>query len=254
VNEIENIACAAIGKTSSRNEQAVSDVTTPEKIVGIYGLRNKITGKWYVGQSIDIYDRWESYRILKCKLQRKLYAALKKYGFDAFDKIILEKCIAQKSILDNLEDHYIVLYDSITNGYNLKRGGSAGTLSSESKSRISKSLIGRFRGSESPFYGKHHSQEVRDKISKNRRGKGMGERNTNYGKPLSEDVRQKIGKARFGKCVGNLNPMFGVRRVGEDNPNFGNTFTHTSDAKEKIRQASIMMWKRRKEANGVIGT
>lgn len=254
MNEIENTVCAATGSMLSQNGPPASDVTTPAKIVGIYGLRNKINGKWYVGQSIDIYDRWESYRILKCKLQRKLYAALKKYGFDAFDKIVLEKCIAQKSILDSREDHYIVLYDSIANGYNLKRGGSAGTLSRESKSRISKSLIGRFRGSESPFYGKRRSQKVRDKISKNRRGKGMGERNTNYGKPLSDDVRQKIRKSRLGKCVGNLNPMFGVRRVGEDNPNFGNTFTHTSAAKEKIRQASIMMWKRRKESNGVTGT
>jgi excinuclease UvrABC nuclease subunit len=34
---------------------------------GIYGLRNKITGKWYIGKSIDVEYRWSNYKRLNCK-------------------------------------------------------------------------------------------------------------------------------------------------------------------------------------------
>lgn len=49
-----------------------------EKIVGIYGLRNTITNKWYVGQSRNIYGRWRKYRFCVCPNQPKLRNALQR--------------------------------------------------------------------------------------------------------------------------------------------------------------------------------
>ena len=31
------------------------------KICGIYMIRNKINNKMYIGQAVDIYDRWEEH-------------------------------------------------------------------------------------------------------------------------------------------------------------------------------------------------
>ena len=36
---------------------------------GIYGLRCKSTGKWYIGRSVDIIRRWRDYEALRCKGQ-----------------------------------------------------------------------------------------------------------------------------------------------------------------------------------------
>ncbi len=33
-----------------------------EKVCGIYCIENKVNGKKYVGQSIDIYKRWKQHR------------------------------------------------------------------------------------------------------------------------------------------------------------------------------------------------
>ena len=32
------------------------------KLAGIYGLHCTVTDKWYVGQSRNIHQRWQSYR------------------------------------------------------------------------------------------------------------------------------------------------------------------------------------------------
>lgn len=37
-----------------------------EKICGIYKITNKINGKVYIGQSIDIYDRWKTSQNSRC--------------------------------------------------------------------------------------------------------------------------------------------------------------------------------------------
>ena len=132
-------------KLMQTTEQNQSDTTSEikkkslnAKCCGIYGLKNKTNGKWYVGQSIySIKSRWKEYhRPDRCKGQTKLYKALKKYGIDNFDKIVLEECLPDRQILDSREDYWIRNYDSVENGYNCRYGGANGKMSKESIQKI----------------------------------------------------------------------------------------------------------------------
>jgi group I intron endonuclease len=60
-------------------------------MVGIYKITSP-TGKIYIGQSTNIENRFKGYEKLYCKTQTKLYNSLKKYGWKAHQKNILEEC------------------------------------------------------------------------------------------------------------------------------------------------------------------
>lgn len=122
--------CADITKSTSKKYEK-------KTCCGIYGLRNKINNKWYVGESItSIQDRWDSYKGLRCRKQTKLFRALVKYGYDNFEKIILEECPEDQKILDDREDYWIRHYDSVENGYNCRYGGSNGKMCEETKTKM----------------------------------------------------------------------------------------------------------------------
>ena len=84
----------------------------------IYGLKCKVTDKWYVGQSWNVKKRWWTYSKYECRNQPKLYNALVKYGIDAFEKSILEENITDQDTLDAREDYWTEKYDCVNNGYN----------------------------------------------------------------------------------------------------------------------------------------
>lgn len=238
--------CVAIGNTSKPNEPAVFDDTTPVKIVGIYGLRCRTTDKWYVGQSWNIYSRWNrAYKRLHCKAQRKLYNALVKYGYDAFEKRIIEQCDADipQDMLDIKESSWIQHFNSVEHGYNLSSGGASnGKLASETIERIRKSHIGlrptvQTREKMSMWQiGRKLPDKTLRKMSENMRGKNTGSRSTEIKAkiaksmtglvrgPMSDEHKQKISDAR--KRVG---------FSGKRNPFFGKT--HSTESLEKIRLA-----------------
>jgi group I intron endonuclease len=58
---------------------------------GIYLIVSP-TGKYYVGQSIDIEKRWSRYRRLQCKSQPRIYNSLLKHGHESHSFSVLEKC------------------------------------------------------------------------------------------------------------------------------------------------------------------
>lgn len=61
-------------------------------MVGVYKITNP-SGKIYIGQSVDIYNRWnKNYKMLRCKSQPKLYNSFKKYGFENHVFEIIEEC------------------------------------------------------------------------------------------------------------------------------------------------------------------
>ena len=133
----------------------------------IYKLTNKINGKPYVGQTIMVVEkRWEKYIGLHCKAQPKLYNALKKYGPDNFTFEVIDTSAIDQHQLNDLEDLYIIKFDSIKNGYNSRSGGSRGKLSNETKQRISNSTSGE----NNPMFGKLHSEESKRKISESKMG------------------------------------------------------------------------------------
>ena len=125
-----------------------------ESVCGIYCIENLIDHKKYVGQSIDIYERWKDHRRkLNSNKHRNMYLqrAWNKYKENNFKFYILEMC--NKSLLDEREICYINKFGCSDNqyGYNIESGGNANKkLAKETREKISVSRLGRFCGGENP--------------------------------------------------------------------------------------------------------
>jgi len=135
----------------------------------IYLTTNNLNGKNYVGQHIgSLIDSYKGSGTLISK-------AFKKYGRKNFSKEILAICNSQKE-LNLLEDIYISLYKSIGKAeYNLSKGGDGGTLSTESKIKISLAKKNYYATEE----GKKMKQHLRE---------------INLGKETPQEVKDLIGK------------------------------------------------------------
>lgn len=96
-----------------------------EKISGIYKIECLVNGKVYIGQSINIKQRWGAH-LSNLKNNRhdniRLQRAYNKYGKDNFIFEIIEEC---NTNLDDVEKYWICYFDSFNNGFNLTEGGKA---------------------------------------------------------------------------------------------------------------------------------
>lgn len=103
--------------------------STNEFKIGIIYMYISPSGKRYIGQTINEKSRKSQHKKNSIKDDTKFGRALRKYGYDNFEYKILIKFSPTlhkeklKRILNKLEKRYIILYDSIVNGYNLTTGG-----------------------------------------------------------------------------------------------------------------------------------
>lgn len=96
---------------------------------GIYMWKNKINGHKYIGYSKNIERRWKEHSKIPFsksyhnKDSVALYNAIRKYGVEAFEKIILEECSEKE--LKEKEQYYIKLYNTFLSpaDYNETPGG-----------------------------------------------------------------------------------------------------------------------------------
>ena len=86
---------------------------------GIYCITNKINGKQYVGQAIDIESRFRQH--IEADSNSKIHDAIEKYGVANFEFEIIIRCT--KGELDEQEIKFIRLLDTYNNGYNQTIGG-----------------------------------------------------------------------------------------------------------------------------------
>lgn len=103
-------------------------------MIGIYIFKNKINGKVYIGQSVNIAKRYIKHKFACNNIKSKeynypLYVAIRKYGWENFSFEILEECTIEQ--LNEKEIYYIKKYNSYTgfknsNGYNMTLGGDTG--------------------------------------------------------------------------------------------------------------------------------
>ena len=82
---------------------------------GIYKITNNITKESYVGQSVDIYRRWNEHKRAAYARKKQavypLYRDIRYFGIENFEFTILEECAREK--LDEREEFWINYYGTI---------------------------------------------------------------------------------------------------------------------------------------------
>lgn len=94
------------------------------KIMGIYKITNLDNGMCYVGQSVDVADRWRQHvkRGVGAEpvTQNKLYPAMKSIGVENFMFELIEECKGNE--LTSREKYWTDFYQAQTYGYTVKKG------------------------------------------------------------------------------------------------------------------------------------
>ena len=103
-------------------------------MIGIYKITNKLNGKSYIGQSIDIKRRWREHKNNIGSNKNPLYLDFQRYGIDNFSFEVLEKCEREK--LDGKEIQYIKQFNTYREGYNLTIGGQGDNTTSTFKREL----------------------------------------------------------------------------------------------------------------------
>lgn len=89
---------------------------------GIFSITNKLNGKQYIGQTINLYPRWKQIKTESNTKQSELYNDIREYGIKNFQFKIIEKCPIY--LLNEKQKYYIALYNTLQpNGYNKTSGG-----------------------------------------------------------------------------------------------------------------------------------
>jgi len=162
----------------------------------IYKVTNIVNGKMYIGQTVKSLRQRKRKHLSDAKFHRDnfyFHHAIRKYGPDNFKWMPLAEGWGSIETLNLLEIHFIQLYDSYVDGYNLTEGG------------------GGVRGHK-------HSDETRKKIALTRIGKKYSAETlkkmseAQLGKKVSAKTRKKISLANIGKN----NSMYG--KCGKDCP------------------------------------
>jgi len=165
---------------------------------------NKISGKNYIGQSIDIKHRWKDHIFLLkngTAHNAHLQNAWNKYGEYNFLFEVIDVCSVE--MLVDREDYWINFYHTKNKlfGYNKKDAGAHGRCTEETKAKMSCSQAKE----KNPMYGKHHTKEAINKISEANRNR----------EEIADASREKMKLAqgwknnpRFGKKVSSASSKF----------------------------------------------
>ena len=170
---------------------------------GIYGIRNKINNKTYIGKTqVSFGDRWDSHKV---KLRKNyhdnahLQRAWNKYGEENFEFFIIEECSEQDSLetYNKLEKKHIKYYKEQGLAYNMSDGGDGAAgqsfLTPEGRQKIAE--VNRQLN-----LGKKASKETREKMSRSQRGRKHTPesiakmKEIHKGKIILPETREKISK------------------------------------------------------------
>ena len=106
------------------NEMCKRVLETSSPVCGVYKITNKKTDEIYIGQSVNIADRWKNH--IKCGLgidassTNTLYNNMQETGVWNFTFELLEKCSREK--LNEKERFWIDMYSSNKVGLNMTKG------------------------------------------------------------------------------------------------------------------------------------
>lgn len=147
-------------------------------MTGIYKITNP-SGKVYIGQSIDIENRFKQHkRAFNLGSGTKLYNSFLKYGYDNHSFEVISECTIEE--LNKKERFYQEQFDSVNKGLNLcytTTEVEKGIVAEEVKNKISKSKTGTPRSAEhnakikAAMTGKIWREETLSRRSKSMKGK-----------------------------------------------------------------------------------
>lgn len=185
-------------------------------IAGIYKIESP-TGKVYIGQSYDIYDRWDMHRwYAKKNFNYFIYRSMSKYGIDAHKFMVIHELPkdVSKETVTNYEQVYMDAYRDC-GIIMLNMTTAAGTTkgrkhTEEAKKKMSENRKGNPNWQKGVLMaaevnkgnkyslGHRHSEETKKKMSISSMGcKGpTGRVSWNKGKTFSEEIRKKMSESQ----------------------------------------------------------
>lgn len=150
-------------------------------IVYMHQLKTDLT-KVYIGQTSMTLEQRSGSNGYKYKSCTKFYNAIKKYGWNNFNHIILKDNLSLEEA-NILEDQLIKQYDSINKGFNLVPGGRNHEWTEEQRQQMKE----RNLGEKNPNFGKPRSEETKKKI-------GTANKISQKGKKHTEQTKEKMSK------------------------------------------------------------
>lgn len=166
-------------------------------MIGIYKITSP-TGRVYVGQSVNIENRWTHYKLLDCEDQPKLFSSFKKYGVENHNFEVKERCELDE--LNKRERYWQEFYNVIEEGLNCKlvrTKDKSGYLSKETRLKISRAN----KGKESSMKDKTHSEETKNKMSKS--AKSRTQNLFGFFGKHSEESKRKMSESKKGRPAKN---------------------------------------------------
>lgn len=166
----------------------------------VYKVTNKLSGKAYIGLTTQsLRKRWNAHVAQSPKCRWPVHRAIMKYGRDAFEVAVLERC-ADRASLDAAERRWIEREGTMQpNGYNLTAGG-GGISGFKMPEEACRKLGERQRGREV-------SAETRAKIAAAKQGKRQSAETIEKriaplrGRQRDQETRRKISRAHTGKTL-----------------------------------------------------
>ena len=181
----------------------------------IYKLTSPV-GKVYIGKAANVKKRWNAHynESLKNRYQTHLYRAIRLYGWDAFQKEIIDT-VETKEEANQKEIYWIALYHSFEDhekGYNETPGGDGGKTLSHPWN------YGKKFGPQSKERKEHQSQVMKERYSKMphptkgrpawNKGKtgaqeawNKGMKNQYHIGPASEETKRKLREKRASQII-----------------------------------------------------
>lgn len=157
----------------------------------VYIHKLKIDGRVYVGQTCLTLNQRSGSNGHRYKYCTKFWNAIKYYGWDAFEHIVIAEDLSSEEA-NLLEEKLIKEYNSIDEGFNLVPGGRNYKRTEEQKILMSQ----RMRGEKNPNFGKPRSEETKAKIGQANSIKNLGRKHT-------EETKNKM-KASQAKLVSSV--------------------------------------------------
>jgi len=196
-----------------------------KKCGGVYIIRNNITKKYYIGESLNIRERMSFHRNRRdCQI---IHKSISKHGIENFEVYVEYLSGFKKKDLLDLEEQLIIRFGSlIPNGYNVSPRGN-----DSNGYKHTKEAIAKIKNSCIDNPKRKHSLETKNKMSILKKGKP--------GHPVSEETKAKISKSHMGKTRPPRSKEWrdkqSLSHIGKPSPLKGRSLTE--EHKQKISKA-----------------